>query len=684
MFRTVEISLVAVLMLASYSSENERNEGLVVGRSAPPLRLEKLLQAPKGISFERERIGSVIVLHFWAAWSAACVEVIPHLNDLADQFRDKPVRFVAVTDEFESSIEEFLKKHPISTWVAIDRDRSAFSVFGVREIPYTVVIDANGKIAGITRPRVLTASHLDSILNGDVVDFPRHGKGKIPSPSPAPETTIPSLGRLRLIGKEDSHCALRLFRPDAVRVTLGYEEGIATDKRVTYPLGHALWGRIHPLADQKTLQKATELFPTMVALAKGEEQRVSKSVLTLFEHYPSDRYRVWVKEEPDRFHLPISNGLFLKGYIFKPNARFPCVVYWGLEGTDGVGDDFIYCGEWILDKFCQSLPLEIGPHTVFRVKRGDVIEFQGSKILIEYIDHDNDTDPTNNSLVMRILGLDDLSRVKEAYYAGKSVTPGEFVKTACWNANAKSDEIEPRVDLLTKEDFKRQISAFTTCKTNKERVTVVRNLLLDSGYEKDELKSAPNGHGDSRGVPGDSEDIWVVKRGSSREAVIVAAHYDKTGTDSQGVIDDASGVVIVASVAKHLRTINSRLTYVFLFFGAEEVGHNWEFWLTKASKLQDPIKYVVNVEGGRLVGAKPTFRLCHRSIRGWLNWRFPVLHINETGGPQDYLKHTVKDNVSVCDFTRLAQSRDSLFKIMLVIDNLSIPKTCKPSQFCLD
>lgn len=116
--------------------------------------------------------------------------------------------------------------------------------------------------------------------------------------------------------------------------------------------------------------------------------------------------------------------------------------------------------------------------------------------------------------------------------------------------------------------------------------------------------------------------------------------------------------------------MNTHLTYVFLFYGAHEVdNHTWGLWLVNERvRFRSPIKYAAEVGGGGLIGAEQTFRLNQRKHRGWLHWRFPQLRINETGGPPDYLKHTAKDNISVCDFSRLIRSQNVLMEIVSAIE----------------
>ena len=482
------------------------------------------------------------------------------------------------------------------------------------------------------------------------------------SPS-RPAREIPSVGWFKFIGTADSP-TIRVKKLDGTTVNISYENRKAIDKTVLHPQEHPLNDRVHPLADQKTLHEATELLPTLMAIAKGEQKEVNEKVLRLLEDYPADRYDVLFKKELGKYHLQIHENLYLKGYDFRPHAQIPYVAYWGPEWNDGLGDDIIYCGNWVLDKFCQNLPLKVGPENLHRVKAGDVIDFAGCKLIVEYIDWDDDQDPRNNSLILRVEGTD-LAKIEKSGSGGQPVKPNDFVRAACWPKEPDFQRIGQITGPLSKGEFERQIQAFANSKTEKERGAVVKNILLDAGYAKEDLTAADNGYEGS-------EDIWVIKKGQSEVVAIIAAHYDKTGEESQGVHDNACGVVVAASAARMLRTMNTHLTYVFLFYGAHEVdGHDWGLWLvpkSQQSRLRSPIKYTVEVGGGGLIGTEQTFRLNQRRHRGWLHWRFPQLRINETGGPPDYLKHTAKDNISACDFSRLVKSQNVLLQIVLAIE----------------
>lgn len=129
------------------------------------LNVSQWLQAPAGFSGQSGDLrGKVVVLDFWATWCAPCIEAIPHLNQLADQFRDKGVMFLAITDDDPDRLTSFLARRPINAIIGIDTERKNWKIFSVPSIPHTVLIAKDGRILGATLPGNITADVLRDAL----------------------------------------------------------------------------------------------------------------------------------------------------------------------------------------------------------------------------------------------------------------------------------------------------------------------------------------------------------------------------------------------------------------------------------------------------------------------------------------------------------------------------------------
>jgi uncharacterized protein (TIGR03435 family) len=183
------ILVAGLLAWAIGTDSRAENSEPKVGEKPPPLGLEKLLEAPAGAKASWAALkGKVVVLEFWATWCGPCVAAIPHLNELADEFKEKPVQFIAITDEDEEIIGAFLKKKPIHAWIGLDTAKSMFKDYRITGIPHTVVVDQQGKIAAITHPTMLTRQHLKDVLAGKKLSLASHPQGVSLRPGELPGT----------------------------------------------------------------------------------------------------------------------------------------------------------------------------------------------------------------------------------------------------------------------------------------------------------------------------------------------------------------------------------------------------------------------------------------------------------------------------------------------------------------
>ncbi len=141
--------------------------GPKIGAPAPPLNLAKVLQATNATEATWDNLrGKVVVLDFWATWCGPCVAAIPHWNDLAKQFHDKPVVFLAISNEDEPLVTAFLKRKPIQTWVGLEGNlQSTRDRYGIWGIPTTVIVNQDGLVVAMAHPLKIEAKDLQEVLD---------------------------------------------------------------------------------------------------------------------------------------------------------------------------------------------------------------------------------------------------------------------------------------------------------------------------------------------------------------------------------------------------------------------------------------------------------------------------------------------------------------------------------------
>lgn len=147
--------------------------GPKIGDVPPPLIISETVQgpSPEEISWDKLK-GKVVVLEFWNTACAPCVEAIPHLNELVEQFSNRVV-FISISDDNADYLKKFLKRRPIKSWLVLDGLLNPTRMaYDVEAIPHTVIVDASGKIAALTHPAALQPKNLEEILAGKPCSLP--------------------------------------------------------------------------------------------------------------------------------------------------------------------------------------------------------------------------------------------------------------------------------------------------------------------------------------------------------------------------------------------------------------------------------------------------------------------------------------------------------------------------------
>ncbi|MDN5935889.1 MAG: TlpA family protein disulfide reductase [Nitrosospira sp.] len=111
--------------------------------------------------------GKVMVVNFWATWCGPCREEIPEFIELQKRFSDQGVVFVGIAVDQKEKVAAFSKEIGINYPVLVG-GMNAMALAGAAgnlqgALPFTVVIDRGGKIAGTKLGR-LSQSKLESML----------------------------------------------------------------------------------------------------------------------------------------------------------------------------------------------------------------------------------------------------------------------------------------------------------------------------------------------------------------------------------------------------------------------------------------------------------------------------------------------------------------------------------------
>ncbi|MDZ4828527.1 MAG: TlpA disulfide reductase family protein [Actinomycetota bacterium] len=144
----------------------EGGDGVDVGEPAPEFTLVTLDGGCFSLGDAR---GRAVVLTFFASWCHPCEEEMPLLEAASEESPDD-LQVVAVSyEDLRRDSESFVERLGVTFPAAFDTDGDVAEAYGVRGIPQTFFIDAEGvvqdRVFGITSKPALDEP-LDELLAG--------------------------------------------------------------------------------------------------------------------------------------------------------------------------------------------------------------------------------------------------------------------------------------------------------------------------------------------------------------------------------------------------------------------------------------------------------------------------------------------------------------------------------------
>ncbi len=120
----------------------------LLAKPAPSFKLELLDGGEFDLSQQKDK--NIVILDFWATWCGPCRGIMPIMEEVANEYKDKGVILIAVNlRESPQQIHSFLQEQGLHTTVALDKDGAVGNVYKAQYIPQTVIIDKEGIVQAV-------------------------------------------------------------------------------------------------------------------------------------------------------------------------------------------------------------------------------------------------------------------------------------------------------------------------------------------------------------------------------------------------------------------------------------------------------------------------------------------------------------------------------------------------------
>jgi thiol-disulfide isomerase/thioredoxin len=151
------------------SIANAKKLAELIGSDAAPLKVDAWVNGEP--LTDEDLKGKVVLLDFWAVWCGPCIATFPHLRELHEEFADKGLEIIGLTNYYnytwdadagrparqtgaekatpeqeQEMLAKFAESNNLHHRIALQKDRELSEYYAVTGIPHVVVIDQEGKI----------------------------------------------------------------------------------------------------------------------------------------------------------------------------------------------------------------------------------------------------------------------------------------------------------------------------------------------------------------------------------------------------------------------------------------------------------------------------------------------------------------------------------------------------------
>jgi peroxiredoxin len=138
---------------------DEQKPPVALGQMAPDFEITSLDGKTAKLSDFR---GKVVLLDFWATWCPPCRKSLPETQKLHQQYGEKGLAVLAISDEDSRTVTPFLKENRYTFPTYLDAKSVAGTAYNVSAIPTVAVIDRGGHLAsyfvGLQEPETILAA----------------------------------------------------------------------------------------------------------------------------------------------------------------------------------------------------------------------------------------------------------------------------------------------------------------------------------------------------------------------------------------------------------------------------------------------------------------------------------------------------------------------------------------------
>lgn len=157
-----------ILICLPYALWGQAIKPLSIGDQVPDVYLSSILNHHTRSTDLSEFLDKPLIIDFWFRECGACIDAMPHLDSLQNEFRDE-LNIILSTYQNREKIEDFYNHHYIGQrykFINVVGDTILSQLFPATSFPHQVWVDKNGVVYAITSGESATRENVKIFLEG--------------------------------------------------------------------------------------------------------------------------------------------------------------------------------------------------------------------------------------------------------------------------------------------------------------------------------------------------------------------------------------------------------------------------------------------------------------------------------------------------------------------------------------
>ncbi|MBL8192283.1 MAG: TlpA family protein disulfide reductase [Blastocatellia bacterium] len=148
-----------------FNSSGSTKASTSSGKTVPDFSVTSL----KGENISLSKLkGKVVLIDFWATWCGPCRVEMPAVKKVWEKHKNNNFTIIGISlDTDREPLDNYIKNNNI-TWPqyydGLGWKNKVAQLYGVRGIPFTVLLDKNGEVAGVSLRGQALANKVDELL----------------------------------------------------------------------------------------------------------------------------------------------------------------------------------------------------------------------------------------------------------------------------------------------------------------------------------------------------------------------------------------------------------------------------------------------------------------------------------------------------------------------------------------